>query len=386
MANTLTDLIPTLYQALDTVSRETTGLISAVTVNVANANAALGETISVPISTPSGTFDIVSADDVPNNGDFSLDHADITITKSRAYPIRWDAEQELGFSNNGTFSKVLANQIFQGMRLLVSEVERDIAACYVSASRAYGTAGTIPFLDNSVACVAQLRRLLTDNGAPLNDLQLVLSGQAGAALRSTDNMVHANQNASNVTLRTGELLDLMGFRVREGRWMPTHSAGSFTGTPLVNHAEGYDRGATSIAFDGVTAVNLKAGDIVTFGGDTGNKYIVAKDCTASPLVLNAPGLVKPIADNAAIAVGSGYDANMAFARSAMHLVCRAPAMPAIGGKVIDRADSVESLTDPVSGITFQVASYGGYHRRRYEVSLAWGVACLKPEHCVLLLG
>ena len=385
MANTLTDLIPSLYQALDTVSRETTGLISAVTVNAVSANAAVGEAIRIPITGQNETFNIVSADEAPNNGDFELDHADITITKSKIYPIRWDAEQQLGFRNTGTFSKVLADQIFQGMRLLVSEVERDLAACYVSASQAYGTAGTIPFTDNSVSSVAQLRRILTDNGAPLNDLQLVLSGQAGAALRSTDNMVHANQNASNVTLRTGELLDLMGFRVREGRWMPTHSAGSFTGTAKVNKASGYAKGATSIAFDGATAANLKAGDIVTFGTDA-TKYVVAEDCTASPLKLNAPGLVKPVADNAVIAVGSGYDANMAFARSAIFLVARDPAMPVIDGKAIDKADSVEHLIDPVSGLAFQVASYGGYHRRRYEVGLAWGCACIKPEHVCLLLG
>lgn len=385
MANSLTSLIPTLYQALDTVSRETTGLISAVTVNAIDANAALGETISVPISTPSGTFDIVSADDVPNNGDFSLDHADITITKSKVYPIRWDAEQELGFSNTGTFNKVLADQIFQGMRLLVSEVERDIAACYVSASQAYGTAGTIPFLDNSVKAVPQLRKILTDNGAPLNDLQLVLSGQAGAALRSTDTMVHANKNASDVTLRTGELLDLFGFRVREGRWMPMHTPGSFTGTAKVNNASGYGKGATSIAFDGASAVNLKAGDIVTIGTDA-TKYVVAADCSSSPLVINAPGLAKPVADNAVISVGAGYDANMAFARSAIHLVARVPAMPSVDGKVIDRADSVEHLIDPVSGLVFQVCSYGGYHRRRFEVGLAWGCACIKPEHVCLLLG
>lgn len=385
MANTLTDLIPTLYQALDTVSRETTGLISAVTVNAVSSNAAVGEVIRIPITGQNETFDIVSADEAPNNGDFELDHADITITKSKIYPIRWDAEQQLGFSNTGTFHKVLADQIFQGMRLLVSEVERDLAACYVSASQAYGTAGTIPFVDNSVSAVPQLRRILTDNGAPLNDLQLVLSGQAGAALRSTDNMLHANKNASDVTLRKGELLDLMGFRVREGRWMPMHSAGSFTGTPLVNHAGGYAKGTTSIAFDGTTAVNLKAGDIVTFGTDSA-KYVVAEDCSASPLVINAPGLVRPIANDAAITIGSSYDANMAFARSAIQLVARDPAMPVIDGKAIDRADSVEHLIDPVSGLTFQIASYGGYHRRRYEVGLAWGCACIKPEHVCLLLG
>lgn len=384
MANTLVDMIPTLYQALDQVSRDTTGLISAVTVNASETSAAVGESILVPITTENQLFDIVEADEPPNNGDFELKHAEIKITKSKMVPIRWGGEQQLALGNTGTYHKVLADQIYQAMNRLAGEVEYDLASCYVSASRAYGTAGTIPFQSDIVAA-AQLRRILMDNGAPMTDLQMVLTSLASSHLRALPHMTHANENGSDATLRQGELLDLMGFKVRESKFLPMHSAGGFTGTPLVNHGGGYAKGTTSIAFDGTTAADIKAGDVVTFGSDP-TKYIVAEDCDASPLVIAAPGLVKPIADNATITVGNAYQANLAFSRSAVHLICRDPQMPVIDGKAMDKAADVTHVTDPVSGLTFQIALYKGYHRIRFEVGLAWGCAVLKPEHCALLLG
>jgi hypothetical protein len=52
----------------------------------------------------------------------------------------------------------------------------------------------------------------------------------------------------------------------------------------------------------------------------------------------------------------------------------------------DTADDVMNVTDPVSGITFQIALYRQYRQVRYEVGLAWGVKEIKPAHAVMLLG
>ena len=81
-------------------------------------------------------------------------------------------------------------------------------------------------------------------------------------------------------------------------------------------------------------------------------------------------------------MSGSYIANMAFDRNAIQLIARTPAMPQGG----DSAEDVTIVTDPVSGISFQVALYREYRQVRYEVGLAWGVKLIKPEHTAILLG
>lgn len=380
MANTLTGLMPTLYAALDIVSREMVGFIPAVAVNAAPTGAAKGEVISIPVTPTTQTYDITPGQLPTDNGDQTIGTVNMEITKFKYAPVRWNGEEQLGVSNAGVYNQILAGQFAQAMRALANEVDADLAALYKEASCAFGTPGTTPFGDN-IKDVAQMRKLLVDNGAPLTDLQLVVDTAAGANLRSLGQLTKANEANTDATLRRGVLLDISGFTIRESGQVASHVAGSFTGDALVNNASGYEKGATSIAVDGATAIALKAGDVVTFGS-AGRGYVVAADASATPITLAKPGLITAVADNTAITASAGYAANMAFDRNALQLIARTPAMPQGG----DAADDVTAVTDPVSGISFQVAVYRQYRQVRYEVGLAWGVKCIKPEHVAVLMG
>jgi hypothetical protein len=84
----------------------------------------------------------------------------------------------------------------------------------------------------------------------------------------------------------------------------------------------------------------------------------------------------------AITVVAASVRNMAFNRSAIVLAARLPELPEEGDIALDRI----TVQDPRSGLAFEVAMYPGYRMMTYEVSLAWGVKNIKPEHTSLLLG
>jgi len=74
--------------------------------------------------------------------------------------------------------------------------------------------------------------------------------------------------------------------------------------------------------------------------------------------------------------------NMGFAPSAIVLAQRAPALPDGG----DAADDRLTITDPRSGLSFELSVYRQYRQVHYELASAWGVKNIKPEHTALLMG
>ena len=379
MANTLTPFIKDMNAALDTVSREATGMISAVRRDSNAERAAVGQTIDSFVAPAATATDITPAVTPPDDGDQTLGNKTIAITKARRVPFRWAGEEELGLANSGLDpARIRQDQIAQAMRTLINEVEADLTSVYTSASRATGVAGTTPFVSN-LSESADILQVLIDNGAPMDDLQLVINTGAGANLRTLTQLTKANEAGGDDTLRRGVLLDVHGFAIRESAQIKSHVKGTGTGY-LVNNGPGYVVGDTSIAVD-TGANTILAGDVITAAGDA-NKYINGTALAGGIIVLNEPGLRETLADGVALTVGNNYVANMAFARSAIALATRAPALPEGGDSATDRI----LISDPLTGLTFEVAIYAQYRQVQYELSMAWGFGSLKDEHIGIMLG
>ncbi|MDU4249010.1 P22 coat - protein 5 family protein [Pseudomonas sp.] len=382
--NTLTSLIPDIYNALDVVSRELVGFIPAVSSDMTYERAAVGQTVRSPVAPASTASDITPAVTPPNDGDQTIGNVSMTITKARRVPVRWNGEEKRGLDNNGaSFNVIFRDQMAQAMRTLVNEVESDLAALHNKASRSYGTAGTTPFASN-LSDTANVRKILADNGAPMSDLQMVIDTSAGANMRTLTQLSKANEANDDNLLRRGVLLDVHGFAIRESAQVKTFTAG--TGASATTNAAGYAVGATSITLASAGTGTILAGDFITFAGDTNKYQVVTGDTDVSnggTIVLAAPGLRKAIPAAATnITVIATSVRNMAFARSAIALATRAPALPPQGDSAVDR----QIITDPVSGLSFEVAMYAQYRQMQYEVSLAWGCAAVKTEHMAVLLG
>jgi len=382
MANTLTSLVPDIYESLDVVSRELSGFVPSVTLDAQAERAALNQSIRVPITPAAAAENVTPGQLPPDDGDQIVGNNPLSITNSMMVPFRWTGEEQKGVNTGPGYQNIRRNQIAQAIRTLVNTVETSVANAAMYASRASGVVSADPFA-STLTDTAQVRKILSDNGAPLSDLQMVINTTAGANMRTLTQLTKANEAADISLLRQGVLLDVHGFAIRESAGVLSHVAGSVTGAVTGAAA----KGATSVTLTTPSgaAVALLAGDVVTFAGDT-NQYVVAAPVTigastTGTVTLNAPGLRSTISGAAITVIGSG-SFNFGFSRSAIVLATRAPALPEEGDMAADRM----LITDPRTGLTFEFAMYLQYRRVRYEVSLAWGSANIKPEHSAILLG
>ena len=387
IANTLTGLVPTMYRAMHTVSRENVGALPGATIDASAAMAAKDQTVRTPVAPAATAESITPAMAVPETGGQTISYIDMTLSKSKAVPIPFSGEEELSLGD--MYQVVMEQRIAQAIRTLVNEMESDLCtAAYTGASRAYGTPATTPFA-SSLADAAEIKRILDVNGAPgkndPNYRSLVINSAAGVNLRKLTNLMTVNANGSDQTLRNGILLPVVGFGVRESAGVVSHTKGAGTGYDI-NNGSGEAVGQTTITLDGgtVNSTGIKAGDIVTFATDANNKYVVNTGLTSATgdIVIGNPGIQVLVADTTEMTIGDSYTANFGFSKNALVVATRAPAMPRMGDLSVD----VQQVTDPVTGIVFTFAMYRGYHAVRFEVSAVWGVKAVQSEHIAVLIG
>ena len=381
MANTLTDLIPDMIEARDTISREMIGFIPAVTRDAQVARASVGQEVLVPVTREHTAADTTPGVNAPDTGDTTVDNVPVTISKSRHVPVRFNGEETKGLQNSGIFSSVMADRFYQAMRTLSNEIENDLwLAAYKASSRGFGTAGTAPFgTAGDLSDFAGVARILDENGCPTTDRQIVRGHAAIANLRGKQSVLFkVNEAGSSDMLRNGMTDRVQNFALRHSDPIGVHTKG--TGASYLINLASPAVGTTTIPADTGSGTVL-AGDIVTFAG-TSDKYVVNTALSGGSFTIGAPGLIAAETDNDAITVGNNYTPNVAFSRSAIILASRAPAAPEGG----DMAADVYQMTDPISGLVFEFALYKQFMQNVIHVRLAWGQKVIKSAHVATLLG
>lgn len=386
-ALTLTSLIPTIYNAMDVVSRELVGFIPAVARDSSAERAALNEPVMSPVVGAMTAEDLAAAAYAADTPAQTIGNVQMTISKARSVPFGITGEESKGLKNAGTLDQINRDRIAQALRTLTNEVETDLAALHVNASRAYGTYNTTPFgTAADLSDFAQSRKILDDNGAPQSDLHMVLGSTAVANIRGKQSgLFKVNEAGNDNLLRFGVLGNVEGFDLHNSAQVKK-AVTAGTGASATTDTTGYAIGSTTITLASAGTGTIIAGDIITFANDT-NKYVVKTGDTdvsnGGTIVLAEPGLQQALPASAvAITVIAATTRNMFFHRSAIQLATRAPAMPDGG----DAADDVMLVTDPVSGITYEFCIYKQKRQLRYEVNLAWGVKMVAPRHAGILIG
>jgi hypothetical protein len=388
-ANGLTNMIPTLYRVLDIVSRELIGFIPSVTLNAdAAERVAIGQQISWH---KSGTFTVSDVEEkmtVDTPADRTPGNDTMTITDSKKVDFGWTGEDERKLTAPGVGMAALMQSDFaQALRVLANYIESAIAVeAYNNASRATGTAGTTPF-GSDIGATADLRKILDDNGAPPGMRSLIINTNTAANMRKLGHLNKVNEAGTSMTLRQGELDMLHNFSVKESAasvFNLGHTKG--TGASATTNNAGYAVGATVITLASAGTGTIKAGDVITFAGDT-NKYVVrsgdADVSNGGTITLSEPGLRVAIPTAATnITVGNSYQPNVGFSADAIRLLARPPSKPSVGDARID--DYI--LVDDRSGLAFEISVWPGQRMVTYQVALAFGVKAIKRDNIALLLG
>jgi len=385
MANTLTNLIPAAYQALDRVSRELTGLIPSVNRDLRADAVAQNQTLYVPVAPANTTSSITPAMTVTAASDQTIGTKTVTISNFKVSSFGYTGEEVYSLDQGPGSGVLMVDQIEQAIRVLANEIENALwVAAYKNASRAYGTAATTPFdSTNKLAFTAQLKKILDDNGTPAADRSLVIDTTSGAALRTLTQLTNVNESGTNMTLRDGQLLDVHGFSIKESGQIASVTAGTASGATTDN--TGYAVGTTVLTLASAGTGTILAGDVITFAGDS-NKYVVVSGDTdvsnGGSITIAAPGLkVAMSAATKAITMVATSVRNVAFSRNSLLIATR---LPKVGAQ--DLATDRQVITDARSGLSFELAMYPGYRMNKVEVAIAYGVASIKPEHSAVLLG
>lgn len=376
MANIFTPLQPVLYSAAQVVSNEPFGVIGAISSSFDDKGVAIGDLVKVPVAPVRTPTDFVPAATAPQGDDATASEVDVQITASKKVSWFLTGEQLRSLQNGGNDNEWVRQLIAQGMRSLRNMAEAEACrAIKVGASRAVGTAGTNPFATD-INVIADARKVLFDNGAPMADLQLCIDSSAGVSARKLGIVQQAYQAGSDEERRSGDLLRQFGFAIRESAGIVGHTNG--TGASYVTNGA-TAAGVRDIALATGTGTVL-AGDVVSFAADTANKYVVANGIAAPGTIsLGRPGARKVIPTANALTVGGSYTPNLAFERSAVVGIMRPPIFP-------DNATIQKTLISDRLGMTYLLLQIEQYGQTSWELHLAYGFKVVQSEHVALVMG
>lgn len=377
----LGSIVDTVYAARDVVLRAGTRFIQGATINTGAEGISIGGTVnSVRGNAPTIVTTYAPAMTPPDATDIttSVDSMALDQVAGFRIPIKGEQFLQLDTANRGGggAQRVIDTVIQRGMALMVNQIESHMGTVLKNASsRTVGTSGTTPFASN-FDTIADLRRILFDNGVTVNDgqLSLVIDSGAGANLRKIASLYKANEAGADTTLRTGQLLNLHGFSIGESAGIAVHTKGSGA-SYLLNGALAV--GDTTVTVDTGTGTIL-AGDIITISN---HKYVVKTALAASVFTISGPGIREVVADNTAITVNNNYTANIGFHRSAVELAMRPPEQPPGGD-----AGEHDIIADDVTGLVFRISLYKGYGMNMLIGNCFYKAKVWVPEMVTTLQG
>ena len=239
-----------------------------------------------------------------------------------------------------------------------------------------GTAGTTP---GTLTDLANVRKVLNGNKAPVSPRYAVWDTEADAKFTTIDAIVNAEKSGTTEALREGAIGRVFGLNNYMSQAVKVHKTG-ITAATAVKVNGPVTAGATQLSIDG-TSLNgkLVKGDVMTISG---KNYVVTAD--SADATTNAIANVKvypalpDIADNTDVTLVASHTANLAFNPMAFAFVTRPLVQPA----------GVESYVTSYNGLSLRVVrGYNmTYKKEMLSMDVLYAYKTMYPELAVRALG
>ena len=391
MANTLTNIIPTIFARALLALRDRTVMPQLVNRDYETEAKEKGDTVSIPVPTSVGTRAVSPSYQDPTDADDTTPaKVSLALDNWRQTDPFYLTDQDM--SNAMVNANFIPMQLSEALKGLTDYVNAQILALYTGVYGFVGTPGVTPFAENTpVADVAaDAMKILNEQECPQGDRRAVLDFAGEAAAVVLPAFAHASKVGDNSVVREGRLGRLYGMDWYSDGDVPSHTLGA-AGTPLVDDADGVAVGTKLIHMDGFTT-KPSVGDIFTIpnraaGTTDAQTYTVtastALDGTDSDVSFE-PGLKVALAagdDSTAVNFKATHVVNLAFHRDAFAFASRPLLDTDITGE-----GNMTTIADPVTGLVYRLEVKRQHKRTAWEVDILFGCKLVRAELACRIAG
>jgi len=393
MANSFTNIIPTIMAEGLEVLRESCATLSAVNTGYSAEAREIGDTITIPVPVAQSVAAVSPSNTPPANTDVTPTTVTIALDQWNKTDFHLTNKEELEIAAGGFIN----TQAGESVRALANEIDSDLLGQATVDAGVYnhiGTAGTTPFASEATFQTnwqKGARKLLRQGLARFGpDIFCVIDEDAEGNLASLVQFTDADRRGDTEGMIEGEIGRKMG-----STWLVNQNVKTFTGGTLSNgtgklaNVNGaVAAAATTMAIDETTLTGtLVDGDVFTVASVTGYFMVTNGPQTAASNAIATVNFTPAaptggFADDAVVTFAADHVVNLAFHRNAFAL-----AFAPIQETGLDGGSAItETITDPVSGVTLRLKITEEYYQTTWRWDVLYGVKCVRPELACRILG
>jgi hypothetical protein len=369
MANDFKSVIPQLLAQGLAALRENSIMTWITNTDYQPMAAQKGSSVDIPIPSAIQVQEVQPSNVAPNTADVAPTHVRLQLDQWYEAPF-YLTDKDFLEVQNGT----IPMQATEAIKALANKVDQDILNLYKQVFGVAGTAGTTPFAADTKDAT-ECRKVLNNQLAPLTDRRMVIDADAEANalnLRAFQDMSFSGDSRGIIE---GQINRKLGFDWFMDQNIPYHTAGDAANYTT---SGAHNAGDKSITIKDGTGT-FAEGDIITFAGHAQTYTVISHVVDTINI---SPALQVNVADSAAITSEASHIVNLAFHRDAFAWASR-PLKEAIAKE--DRG-KIDSISDPVSGLSLRLEVTREYKRYRYSYDILYGCTVARPELACRLMG